>query len=909
MQVSPTAEHPRAHDVLPEVESQIRRVVTYRAVPGEQGRFLAVAGGVKDVLGATATEILEDDDYWSHHLHPADRDAALRQEEIGFRRGELVSEYRIVRDDGRLVWVLDEANVVDDPVEGRVFDGVFVDVTSLRRSELKVAAHGHLVDMVSGGAGLADCLRPLVRASGEMCMALRCEVACGGDVLVAIDPSASGGYPDTAGAVEHVRDCGSEEPGTVTIVAVPSADVDDAVDWLCAMSLQAQRMLVDRSRSLRSAALLAATLESTVDGLLVVDEAGHVVGHNQKFATMWQVSPELLEAGDDDAVMASVLDQLVDPSAFVAGVAALYENVGATSFDEIAFKDGRTFERYSQPQLLEGQVVGRVWSFRDVTTDRALQRELATAADTLTTQQRVLELLGTAAAAANSAASVEAAVARTLEALCEFGGWDVGHAWLAPRPGTVASTHMWTASAALDDTEFRGVTEASELADLAVVGRAMDSGLPAWGTTRDWGAPQWHRAAESLGLQTAVALPIRVRDVAVGVLEMFSSAVVTEDPAVTDVMSQVGVHLGRSVERHYAEDDLASQAAALQELTDRMGAVLDSVEEGIFGVNGEGVITFVNRAGEDLVRRSREDILGHTDKDVLRLSGAVSAAGLDPTTARGLPERGAYRRDDGTRFDVEWVVSPMRTGAGAVVIIRDIGRVREVERMKDQFTAMVSHELRTPLTSLRGSLGLLSGGAAGELPAQAARMVELATTSADRLVRLVSDILDAERLRTGRLVLHPAEVSVDDLVAAAALDSEAALKKASVGLSYTPTPVVVGVDADRIVQVLANLLVNASKFSEAGATIDLDVTTDATWATIEVRDHGTGIPAEMVEKIFEPFVQVDATDTRSHQGSGLGLAISRDIVRLHGGDMRAGSGADGGACFTFTLPLAGVADA
>ena len=905
MLVESSARVPRDGVVpMPAATSIVRRVVTYRAVPGEQGRFLSIAGGVKDVLGATRAEILGDDDYWSLHLHPADRDAALRQEDIGFRHGELVSEYRIVRDDGRLVWVLDEANVVQDPDEGAVFDGVFVDVTSLRRSELKVAAHGELVALVSAGAGLADCLEPLVRAAGEMCMALRCEVALGADVRVGVDPVASEEYPAADKAVEHARDCGAEEPGTASILAMPSADVEDSLDWLTAMCRQAQRMLADRSRALKSAALLAATLESTVDGLLVVDDSGHVVGHNQKFASMWRVGVELLEAGDDEAVMASVLEQLVDPDAFGAGVAALYENVGATSFDEIVFKDGRIFERYSQPQLLEGQVVGRVWSFRDVTSGRALQRELATAAEALTNQQRVLELLGTVAAAANSAASVDVAVAQTLDALCEFGDWDVGHAWLSPRSGQAPSTHVWTAPSGDGDAAFRRTTETSELSDLPVVSRAMEAGAPVWSTTDAWGSPAWSSAARAMGLRSAVALPIRVRHNAVGVLEMFSRSAVAEDGAVSEVLSQVGVHLGRSVERRYAEDDLATQSSALQELTDRMGAVLDSVEEGIFGVNGEGVITFVNRAGEDLVERPRTRILGHTDLEVLKLSCVATTGAADTTVVRGLPERGTHLRDDGSSFDAEWVVSPMRTGAGAVVIIRDIGRVREVERMKDQFTAMVSHELRTPLTSLRGSLGLLSGGAAGELPGPAARMVDLATTSADRLVRLVSDILDAERLRTGRLVLHPTDVQVDDMVAAAALDSAAALKKEGIRLRYTPTPTTVRVDSDRIVQVLANLLVNASKFSTKGASVDVEVRTDERWATVEVRDHGSGIPAAMVEKIFEPFVQVDATDTRSHQGSGLGLAIARDIVRLHGGDMRAGSGEDGGACFTFTLPLA-----
>ena len=665
----------RVAEAVPGGPSVVRRVATYRAVPGEQGRFLSIAGGVKDVLGATPAEILRDDDYWSMHLHPADREAALRQEEIGFRLGELVSEYRIVRDDGRLVWVLDEANVIEDPLEGPVFDGVFVDVTSLRRSELKVAAHGHLVEMVSAGAGLADCLEPLVQAAGEMCMALRCEVAFGTDVRVAVDPSSVGGYPDPGDAVLHVRDCGAQEPGTASILAMPSPDVEDTLGWLTAMSLQAHRMLVDRSRALESAALLAATLESTVDGLLVVDGVGHVVGHNQKFASMWRVSPELLDAGDDEAVMASVLEQLVDPAAFGEGVSALYEDLDATSFDEIVFKDGRIFERYSQPQLLEGEVVGRVWSFRDVTASRQLQHDLATAAETLTNQQRVLELLGTAAAAANSATSVEVAVAQTLDAIRAFGGWDVGHAWLAPRSAAASSTHVWTSTPELDDTSFRQATQTSELVDLSVVSRAMDGGIPVWSPTTAWGAPGWTAAARELGLRTAVALPIRVRDKAVGVLELFSRSEVAEDPAASEVLSQVGVHLGRSVERHYAEDDLAAQSSALQELTDRMGAVLDSVEEGIFGVNGDGIITFVNRAGVDLVKRPRTSILGHPDLEVLKLSCVEPTGAADGGTVRGLPERGTYQREDGSRFDAEWVVSPMRTGAGAVVVIRDVGQV------------------------------------------------------------------------------------------------------------------------------------------------------------------------------------------------------------------------------------------
>ncbi len=132
-----------------------------------------------------------------------------------------------------------------------------------------------------------------------------------------------------------------------------------------------------------SEALLSATLESTVDGILVVDRAGRIVGHNPTFARMWGLDPHLLESGSDARVMASVVDHLVDPYGFIARVEQLYSHPEMTSFDELTFRDGRVFERYSQPERVGDAITGRVWSFRDVTEKRRLQADLHDSQDNL----------------------------------------------------------------------------------------------------------------------------------------------------------------------------------------------------------------------------------------------------------------------------------------------------------------------------------------------------------------------------------------------------------------------------------------------------------------------------------------------------------------------------------------------
>jgi signal transduction histidine kinase len=185
-------------------------------------------------------------------------------------------------------------------------------------------------------------------------------------------------------------------------------------------------------------------------------------------------------------------------------------------------------------------------------------------------------------------------------------------------------------------------------------------------------------------------------------------------------------------------------------------------------------------------------------------------------------------------------------------------------------------------------------------------MVGLAVANTDRLVRLVNDILDIERMDSGHLPLQRAPVAVDELAHTSVQALQATATQAGVRLRTEAEPLEVCADADRIVQTLVNLLGNAIKFSPRGSEVTIRASRREGCALFCVEDHGRGIPAEQLEAIFERFNQVDISDAREKGGSGLGLAIARGIVESHGGHLWAESAPGQGSTFCFTLPLAGA---
>jgi PAS domain S-box-containing protein len=371
--------------------------------------------------------------------------------------------------------------------------------------------------------------------------------------------------------------------------------------------------------------------------------------------------------------------------------------------------------------------------------------------------------------------------------------------------------------------------------------------------------------------------------------------------------------------------DITEQVRAegrLRTLTRQSDSILASVGDGIFGIDLDGRVTFVNAAATQMLGYKQEEMLGHVMHNLIhhtRVDGTLYDS-VDSPIRKSLTNFDTVRvsneifwRKDGTSFPVEYVARPQIDSQssdseglrplGVVVAFTDTTERRALDRMKDEFISTVSHELRTPLTSLRGALGLLAGGALANRPEKTQQMLEIAISNSDRLVRLVNDILDLERISSGKTELHSTMCSAEDLLRRAAGVQQARTPRPNIRIFFAAHGVNVWADADRILQTLNNLLSNAIKFSPPGSEVHLTARNlDDSEAIIEVRDQGRGIPADKLEHIFDRFQQGDASDSRALGGTGLGLAICRSIVNQHGGRIWATSMEGQGTTFHFTLP-------
>lgn len=353
--------------------------------------------------------------------------------------------------------------------------------------------------------------------------------------------------------------------------------------------------------------------------------------------------------------------------------------------------------------------------------------------------------------------------------------------------------------------------------------------------------------------------------------------------------------------------------ADLEAAVARQKVTFDSAIDTIITLNPSGSIETVNAAGErmfgysaaELTRRDISlliDIAPDGDGEFLKRLGTSQGA-----LTRGLIRQMEGSRRSGETFPVDVALGAMQlpTGTHVVAVVRDISERRRIEQLKDEFVSTVSHELRTPLTSIAGSLGLLSGGAAGPLPEKAARLIQIAQANSQRLVRLINDILDIEKIESGklRLELAPLDLRVIAERSIEGVQGYARELGVAVILGDAETAPVRG-DADRLIQVVTNLLSNASKFSPAGGTVTVTVDRETRLARLSVIDQGPGIPESFRTRIFSKFAQADGSDTRAKGGTGLGLAIAREIAERHGGRLWFESAEGEGATFHLDLPLA-----
>jgi PAS domain S-box-containing protein len=354
----------------------------------------------------------------------------------------------------------------------------------------------------------------------------------------------------------------------------------------------------------------------------------------------------------------------------------------------------------------------------------------------------------------------------------------------------------------------------------------------------------------------------------------------------------------------------------LNALTRRHESILDSAGDGIWGMDMEGRLTFINRSGAEMLGYSPQELLGQNMHDLIHHSRAdgtpypVEESPIFGSVHGEAPlhvDDDVFWRKDGKPLPVEYVACPLvQSGQvdGIVVAFTDVTERRRLGRMKDEFIATVSHELRTPLTSLRAALGLVASGALEKRPEKVRPMLDIALANCDRLVRLVNDIVDFERIGNGSLPLHKSEWNAIDLLRRAMDPERSSAARAGLKFRIDAQPVDVWADGDRILQVLGNLIRNAIKFSEKGGEIRLAARAGSDKeVTFEVQDQGPGIPPEKLELIFDRFQQADASDSRMQGGTGMGLALCRGIVNQHGGRIWVQSNPGRGSTFFFTVDL------
>ncbi|MGC4119720.1 MAG: PAS domain S-box protein [Myxococcales bacterium] len=647
-------------------------------------------------------------------------------------------------------------------------------------------------------------------------------------------------------------------------------------------------------------ALLKAVLDAAADGILAVDSEWGVQSFNAEFGRIWGLTEYDLKTRESRELLRWVLPKLKDRRGFVKAVEDMFEHPQASWRGVVEFKDGRVFEGHSLPQCRGDDLVGRVWSFRDVTERAAAERALKQSEE--------------------------------LFKIAFFGNPDLAGILDLPSGHFIELNDACETVLGWRRDELLG-RRAAELpiwpnrAERARVVHLVEEGRDVPDLEMDLLRKDGRlcRAAGSarvlvIGGRPCVAL--RLRDI-------------TERRNLEENLRRLNVELERRVrertaalereigERRRSEESLARSEQRYRELVENANSI-------ILRWDTQGRVRFLNEFGQSFFGYREEDILGRSVVGTIvpdtETSGRDLGALIERITSE--PERYAVNenenvRSNGRRVWIAWTNRPVRDASGqfdeVLSVGNDITALKEIEqelvkakeaaesadRLKSAFLANMSHELRTPLNSIIGFTGLLMQGLAGPLNAEQSKQLGMVQTGARHLLALINDVLDLSKIEAGQLKIEHVPFDLREAVTGVVRAVEPLAAKKGLGLHARLSPDVGTVVSDRrrVEQVLLNLLSNAIKFTDRG---EVEVVCEVADGTVEtsVRDTGIGIRTEDQALLFRPFQQVEVGLTRKHEGTGLGLSICARLLTLLGGSIRFCSSYGQGSTFTFGLPRA-----
>ena len=363
-------------------------------------------------------------------------------------------------------------------------------------------------------------------------------------------------------------------------------------------------------------------------------------------------------------------------------------------------------------------------------------------------------------------------------------------------------------------------------------------------------------------------------------------------------------------------NSLLESTVALKDSEHRASAILSNAVEGILTIDLKGTVLSINPAAELMFGYSAEEVIGKNVKILMPQSyrekhdeylDNYKRTGIKKIIGMGREVEGECK--NGSRFPLDLAVSEVVLDAEEkfyMGIVRDLSEKKQAEKMKNEFLSTVSHELRTPLTSIHCSLGLIIDNFSDDLPDKLMALHTIAYSNSERLIKLINDILDVQKMEMGGMVFDNEAINLFSLLKQSVLANQAyAEKLGNIALQITPenSSVEVYADAGRLMQVITNLISNAVKFSPESSLVNINLVEEESVVRVVITDKGEGIPDDFKDRIFTKFAQADSSDTRKVEGTGLGLSICKIIIERLEGNLDYNNLDEGGCAFYFTLPI------